>query len=86
MKLVKDIEEMKSKLNELESKLSEAEVTISKLTVERRLAMQEREILQQELASLRRKGGVRKVRVGFPFLFVFMVALISVMLGYLIHS
>ncbi|OMO58011.1 Major sperm protein [Corchorus capsularis] len=49
LKLVKDVEQMKSKLNDLESKLSEAEATISKLTEERRLSTQERKILQEEL-------------------------------------
>ncbi|KAL6989578.1 hypothetical protein U1Q18_015331 [Sarracenia purpurea var. burkii] len=86
LKLVKDIEQMKSKLVELESKLSEAEVTISKLSEERRWTAQERESLRQELALLRTKNGVRKVQVGFPFLFVCMVALVSIIVGYLIHS
>ncbi|KAI8004388.1 Vesicle-associated protein 2-2 [Camellia lanceoleosa] len=51
LKLVKDVSEMKSKLNGLESKLSEAEVIISKLTEERRFNAQERESLRQELWS-----------------------------------
>ncbi|XP_028122130.1 vesicle-associated protein 2-2-like [Camellia sinensis] len=55
LKLVKDVSEMKSKLNGLESKLSEAEVIISKLTEERRLNAQERESLRQELALLMSK-------------------------------
>ncbi|PSS10177.1 Vesicle-associated protein 2-2, N-terminally processed like [Actinidia chinensis var. chinensis] len=78
--------EMKSKINELESKLSEAEVTISKLTEERRRASQDRESLRKELALLRTKRGARKVQAGFPFLFVCMVALIGVVVGYLIRS
>ncbi|XAR52522.1 hypothetical protein NMG60_11020649 [Bertholletia excelsa] len=86
LKLNKNIEEITSKLNELESKLNEAEITISKLTEERRWAAQERESLQQELASLRSKKSFRKVQVGFPFLFVCMVALVSVVLGYLLHG
>ncbi|KAI7979439.1 Vesicle-associated protein 2-2 [Camellia lanceoleosa] len=49
LKLVKDVSEMKSKLNGLESKLSKAEVIISKLTEEKRLNAQERESLRQEL-------------------------------------
>ncbi|KAE9445578.1 hypothetical protein C3L33_22520, partial [Rhododendron williamsianum] len=85
LKLVKDIEDMKSKLNELDSKLSEAEVTISKLTEERRWTAQETEGLRQELALLRSKKDVRKVQVGFPFLFVCMVAVISVLVGYLLN-
>lgn len=85
LKLLKDIEVMKSKQSELESKLSLAEVAISKLTEERRLTMQERDFLKQELAAVRVKSGVRRVQVGFPFLFVCMVALVSVVLGYLTH-
>ncbi|KAI7981371.1 Vesicle-associated protein 2-2 [Camellia lanceoleosa] len=85
LQLVKDIEDMKSKLNELESKLSEAEVTISKLTEERRWIAQEGESFRQELALLRSKSGAIEVQVGFPFLFVCMVSLISVMLGYLLN-
>ncbi|GLT75041.1 hypothetical protein SLA2020_467950 [Shorea laevis] len=84
-KLVKDIEEMKSKLNELESKLGEAGVTISKLTEERSSSIQERKKLQEELALLRTKTVGRRVQVGFPFLFVCMVAFISVILGYLLR-
>uniref|UniRef100_A0A5B6YKK0 Putative vesicle-associated protein 2-2 n=1 Tax=Davidia involucrata TaxID=16924 RepID=A0A5B6YKK0_DAVIN len=84
LKLVKDIEEMRSKLNELESKLSEAEVTIFKLTEERRFAAQETETLRKELALLRSKRGGRRVQVGFPLLFVCMVALVSITLGYLL--
>ncbi|ESR46358.1 hypothetical protein CICLE_v10001215mg [Citrus x clementina] len=53
LELVKDTEEMKSKLNELQSKLSEAEVTISKLTEENRLGIQEKKILKGELVSSR---------------------------------
>ncbi|KDO42704.1 hypothetical protein CISIN_1g041775mg [Citrus sinensis] len=84
LELVKDIEEMKSKLNELQSKLSEAEVTISKLTEENRLGIQEKKILKGELDTLRSKSVVKNVHVGFPLLFVCMVALISFVLGRLI--
>ncbi|GKV05526.1 hypothetical protein SLEP1_g17527 [Rubroshorea leprosula] len=84
-KLVKDIEEMKSKLNELESKLGEAGVTISRLTEERSASIQERKKLQEELALLRTKTVRKRVQVGFPFLFVCMVAFISVILGYLLR-
>lgn len=85
LKLVKDIEDMKSKLNELDSKLSEAEVTISKLTEDRRWTAQQTEGLRQELVLLRNNKDARKVHVGFPFLFVCMVAIISVLVGYLLH-
>ncbi|PQQ11457.1 vesicle-associated protein 2-2 isoform X3 [Prunus yedoensis var. nudiflora] len=86
LKLVKDIQEIKSKLNELELKLSQAEVTILKLTEERSSSIQERKILQEQLAQLnQRRASVKRVQVGFPLLFVCMVALISVALGYRIH-
>ncbi|PSS19621.1 Vesicle-associated protein 2-2, N-terminally processed like [Actinidia chinensis var. chinensis] len=85
LKLGTDIEEMKLKLSELKVKLSQAEVTISKLTEEGRLTAQERESIRQELALFRSERGVRNVQIGFPFLFVCMVALISVTLGYVLH-
>ncbi|KAK4849717.1 hypothetical protein QYF36_000159 [Acer negundo] len=81
LKLVKDIEEMKAKLNELATKLSEAEVTISKLTEERRLSIKERKNLQGELEMLKSNAVVKNVQVGYPFLFVCMVALVSFVLG-----
>ncbi|XP_062144903.1 vesicle-associated protein 2-2-like [Alnus glutinosa] len=84
LNLIKDIEEMKSKLDGLESKLREAEGTISKLTEERRSSVQDIKVLQEKLAELSRRG-VRRVQVGFPLLFVCMVALISVVVGYLLH-
>lgn len=84
LKLGKDIEELKSKLNVLESKLSEADLTISRLTEQRATNIQERETVKQELAMLR-KSGVKTVKVGFPFLFVLMVALISLAVGYLLR-
>ncbi|CAK9143104.1 unnamed protein product [Ilex paraguariensis] len=85
LKLVKDVEEIKSNLNTLEIKLTKAEATILKLTEERRSTAQEGEILRQELALLRSKRIVRTVQKGFPFLFVCMVALISLMLGHMLH-
>ncbi|KAJ9180168.1 hypothetical protein P3X46_008446 [Hevea brasiliensis] len=85
LNFVNDIEEMKSKLNVLESKLNEAESTISKLSEERRLSIQDRKILKDELAMLRSRTSTRRVQVGFPLLFVVMVALVSVLLGYLSH-
>lgn len=84
--LAKDIEELNSKLNVLELNLSEAKLTITKLTEERRMATREKETLKHELAMLRRKSDVRRVRVGFPFLFVLIIALISIAAGYLMHS
>nr|XP_029151324.1 vesicle-associated protein 2-2 isoform X3 [Arachis hypogaea] len=84
LKLVKAIEEMKLKLDGLESKLNESAVTISKLTEERRLNYQETKILQEKLAEVTKRGP-RKVQVGFPFLYVCMVALVCVFLGYHLH-
>ncbi|KAK7356024.1 hypothetical protein VNO80_15290 [Phaseolus coccineus] len=85
LKLMKAIEEMKLKLDGLESKLNESGVTISKLTEERRLSNYETKILQEKLGDLINKGP-RKVQVGFPLLYVCMVALICVFLGYHLHS
>ncbi|CAJ1976190.1 unnamed protein product [Sphenostylis stenocarpa] len=85
LKLMKAIEEMKLKLDGLESKLNESGITISKLTEERRLSNQETKILQEKLTDLINKGP-RKVQVGFPLLYVCMVALICVFLGYRLHS
>ncbi|GAB4835893.1 hypothetical protein Ancab_000812 [Ancistrocladus abbreviatus] len=86
LKLVKDVNEMQTKLHDLESKLSKAEVTISKLTEERKLTIQETEILQKELALLRTQKVERRAQVGFPFLFVCMVALVSVVFGYSLNA
>ncbi|KAM3752863.1 hypothetical protein ACB098_03G049900 [Castanea mollissima] len=84
LNLVKDVEEMKTKLNVLESKLKEAEVTISKLTEEESSSIQDIRVFQEKLAELSKRG-VRRVQVGFPLLFVCMVAIVSVELGYLLH-
>ncbi|XP_019194837.1 PREDICTED: vesicle-associated protein 1-2-like [Ipomoea nil] len=85
VEFVDEINTMKSKLNALELKLSEAEATISRLTQETRGSAQEKESLQRELARLRSRKGARKVQVGFPLLYVVMVALISLALGYMFH-
>lgn len=83
--LSKEAEDLKLKMNVLDSKLIEAEVAISKLKEEKSITIQEKETLKQELASLSRNSSVRRVQKGFPFLFVCMVALISLTLGYLMH-
>nr|GEU52832.1 vesicle-associated protein 2-2-like isoform X1 [Tanacetum cinerariifolium] len=74
-KLVKDVEEMKSKVKDLEAKLTEAKATILHLTEEKRSATQEKHLIQGELDLLRSKR--HRAQVGFPLLFVFMVALIG---------
>ncbi|CAN7057523.1 unnamed protein product [Brassica oleracea var. botrytis] len=81
-KLVKDIEEMKLKVNALESKLKKADSTISKLMEERSISSQHRESLQQELAEMRTKKIVKEVHIGFPLLFVCVVAFISIVIGW----
>ncbi|OVA15076.1 MSP domain [Macleaya cordata] len=85
LKLANEVKELKSKLNQLVSKLSEAEITIRTLKEEKSTTIKERQTLQEELAILRRNDGVRRVQVGFPFLFVCMVALVSMTLGYLLR-
>ncbi|XP_058082276.1 vesicle-associated protein 2-2-like isoform X2 [Magnolia sinica] len=62
-----------------------AEKTVTSLTEERTTAIQARDMLQQELALARKKSNVQ-VRVGFPLLFVCLVALISVITGYFLHT
>ncbi|CAA2991505.1 vesicle-associated protein 2-2 isoform X2 [Olea europaea var. sylvestris] len=86
LKFTNDIEELKSKMTALDSKLIEAQDTISKLKEERSSTIHEKEILKQELVTLRRKTGTRKVQVGFPPLFVCMVALISLIVGFLLRA
>ncbi|CAH8357891.1 unnamed protein product [Eruca vesicaria subsp. sativa] len=85
-KLVKDIEEMKLKVNALESKLKQADSTITKLMEERSISSQHRQILQQELAELRTKKIVKEVHIGFPLLFVCVVAFISIVIGYCLRT
>ncbi|KAI3695781.1 hypothetical protein L1987_78781 [Smallanthus sonchifolius] len=82
--LAKDVEELNSKLKELESKLTEAKATILHLTEEKRSVTQEKHFLQGELDLVRSKR--HRGQTGFPSLFVFMVGLVSLYLGYLLHS
>lgn len=86
LKFFRDVEELKSKLITLDSELIQAKSNITKLTEEKSCAVQEKQTLKQELATLRRKTGVRTVERGFPPLFVCMVALISLTVGYLLHG
>lgn len=85
LELTKDVEELKSRLTELAAKLSEAEATISTLRQERSTTAAERETMQKQLIMLRRKNGIRRDQVGFPFLFVCMVGLIAMAIGYRLH-
>ncbi|KAL1543152.1 vesicle-associated protein 2-2-like [Salvia divinorum] len=81
LKLTKEIEELRSKISAMDSKLIEAEYTIEKLKVENSNTIREKETLKQDLAMSNPKSAVRKVQVGFPPLFVCMVALISLIIG-----
>ncbi|XP_008455518.1 vesicle-associated protein 2-2 isoform X2 [Cucumis melo] len=84
LQLVKDIDEMKSKLHEIELKLGEAQGTISMLSEARRLSAQEVKILKEKLLELSRRGRTSN-QVGFPPLFICMVALICIVLGFVLH-
>ncbi|XP_073304036.1 uncharacterized protein [Primulina huaijiensis] len=85
-KLTTNIKELQSKISSLDSKLVEAESTIMKLKGEKINTVYETETLRQELAMSRRKSGGRKVQVGFPPLFVCMISLISLMIGFLFRA
>ncbi|KAH7513274.1 hypothetical protein FEM48_Zijuj12G0182800 [Ziziphus jujuba var. spinosa] len=85
LNLTKDFKELKSKLNTVDSKLKEAELTILKLTEERSMNAREKDMLKHQLEMLR-KNSVKQVQVGFPVLYVFMIALISLAVGYLVHA
>ncbi|XP_027165540.1 vesicle-associated protein 1-1-like [Coffea eugenioides] len=86
LKFSRDVEELKSKLITLDSELIQVKSNITKLTEEKSCAVQEKQTLKRELATLRRKTSVRTVERGFPPLFVCMVALISLTVGYLLHG
>ncbi|KAJ0726763.1 putative major sperm protein (MSP) [Helianthus annuus] len=81
LKLAEDAEAIRSKVKELESKLTEAKATILHLTEEKRSVAQEKHFLQGELDLVRSKR--HRAQVGFPLLYVFMVGLVSLYLGYL---
>lgn len=83
-KLVKDFEELKSKLHIMDSKLREADHMITKLTDERSTAIKEKDMLKHEIELLKRNK-MKRIRMGFPLLYVCTVALISLALGYIIH-
>ncbi|XP_042010883.1 vesicle-associated protein 2-2-like [Salvia splendens] len=81
LKLTEEIKELRSTISAMDSKLIEAEYTIEKLKVEKSNTIREKETLKQDLAMSNPKSVVRKVQVGFPPLFVCMVALISLIIG-----
>ncbi|XP_061367972.1 vesicle-associated protein 2-2-like [Gastrolobium bilobum] len=85
LNLANDTEELKSRLNIMDSKQRQAEVTIKKLNEERRMDTQEKDLLKKELEVLKTKIDTKGVQAGFPLLFVCMVALVCLVVGYYIH-
>ncbi|XP_072987824.1 vesicle-associated protein 1-2-like isoform X1 [Typha latifolia] len=69
---------------EHEEKSSEATTLISRLTEEKSTAIQQNKKLRQELDLLRRE--VNKQRGGFSFIFVVIVVLLGIILGYLVKT
>ncbi|KAK7348196.1 hypothetical protein VNO80_22746 [Phaseolus coccineus] len=86
LSLDNESEELKSKLGIMDSKLREVTGVIIKLNEERRRNTEEKDSLKKELEVLKREINKKRTEGGFPFLFVCMVALISVAVGYYIHS
>ncbi|KAJ6838212.1 vesicle-associated protein 1-3-like [Iris pallida] len=82
---VKDVEDLKLKINNLESKLNEANKVIATLREEKSSVDQEKDKLRREIFLLRRKSAAR-VQVGFPFLFVVFVALVGITIGCLLNQ
>ncbi|KAL8166405.1 hypothetical protein V2J09_007904 [Rumex salicifolius] len=85
LRLAKEVEEMKSKLLQLESKLSKAEKTIVKLTEDSRLSFRERQIQEKQLALLKDQRIQKTLHEEIPLLSVCMVAMLSILIGYLLH-
>ncbi|KNA09558.1 hypothetical protein SOVF_152490 [Spinacia oleracea] len=83
--LKKESEELKSKIDVVGSKLVEAEQIVAKLTEERMKSMEDKEVVKRELALVKRKLGGKTVHMGFPLLYICMVALISLSVGYLMQ-
>lgn len=83
--LKKVSEELKAKIDVLGSKLIEAEQTVARLTEEKMKSVQEKEMVKQELALMKRRLGGKTVHIGFPLLYICMVALISLSVGYLMQ-
>ncbi|KAH1146460.1 hypothetical protein GYH30_041887 [Glycine max] len=81
----KDSEELKSRLSIMDAKLREAEGTIMKLNEERRRNIREKDLLKQELEMLKKKIKMKRAQEGFPLLFVCVVSIVSMAVGYYIH-
>ncbi|KAH7277607.1 hypothetical protein KP509_39G059000 [Ceratopteris richardii] len=78
-------------LNELKLKLEEKKSQIAKLTEEKKAALQKTQQLQQEIASLRANSGGKmafeqKTASGYSFLFILIVGLVGISLGYFLRS
>ncbi|RDX63758.1 Vesicle-associated protein 1-3, partial [Mucuna pruriens] len=85
LSLAKDSEELKSRLSIMDAKLREAEGTIMKLNEERRKNTREKDLLKQELEMLKKTIKMKRSQEGFPLLFVCVVSLVSMAVGYYIH-
>eukprot|EP01018_Ginkgo_biloba_P035128 Gb_34621 [translate_table: standard] len=71
--------------SDAKAKLAETQMALSRATYERDAAIQQCQQLQQELV-LMKKLGSPKPKASFSFLFVFLVALLGVLVGYLVRS
>ncbi|WVY92511.1 hypothetical protein V8G54_031599 [Vigna mungo] len=81
----KDFKELESRLSIMDAKLREAEGTIAKLNEEKRRNTREKNLLKQELEMMKKKIKIKRAQEGFPFLFVCVVSLVSMAVGYYIH-
>ncbi|KAE8696838.1 Vesicle-associated protein 1-4 [Hibiscus syriacus] len=68
--------------HERQYKSSDVRSVISKLTEEKNSAIQQNNKLQQELGLLRREA--KRNQGGIPFVYIFLVGLIGIILGYLL--
>ncbi|KAG4132586.1 hypothetical protein ERO13_D08G041100v2 [Gossypium hirsutum] len=68
--------------HETQDNSCDARTLISKLTEEKNSAIQQNSKLQQELELLRREA--KRNQSGIPFIYVFLVGLIGIILGYLL--
>ncbi|GAV62045.1 Motile_Sperm domain-containing protein [Cephalotus follicularis] len=70
--------------HERQENSSEARAFLLKLTEEKNIAVQQNSKLQQELELLRHEAN--RSRGGIPFLYVFLVGLLGIILGYLVKT
>ncbi|BAT87359.1 Vesicle-associated protein [Vigna angularis] len=81
----KDFKELESRLGIMDAKLREAEGTMAMLNEEKRRNTREKNLLKQELEMMKKKMKIKRAQEGFPFLFVCVVSLVSMAVGYYIH-